>query len=157
MKKMKFIIVLLLSSFSSLYSQDVKDGVKLYWENGNIKYSEYKSTKKVKEPSGSESTFVIKKEEFYTKTGQLVSKDDFVKEFGPSEIDRIYEQVEQKRNNGTSSSNDYQSLIKLADTQFYEKKYKEAIDSYNKALKIKPNEEYPKIQIKELNKLLEKQ
>ncbi|TXC81663.1 hypothetical protein [Luteibaculum oceani] len=49
----------------------------------------------------------------------------------------------------------YQKLIAQADTEFKGKRYNEAINTYNNALGIKPNEQYPKDQIKKAEAALD--
>jgi tetratricopeptide (TPR) repeat protein len=49
---------------------------------------------------------------------------------------------------------EYKRLIKLADGYFTEQKLNEALAEYQNALKIKPDEEYPKNQIKEIQSQL---
>jgi tetratricopeptide (TPR) repeat protein len=51
----------------------------------------------------------------------------------------------------------YNSLIQQADAQKSEKKYKEAIASYQSALQVKPKETYPPQQIAEIKNLLDKE
>jgi tetratricopeptide (TPR) repeat protein len=49
---------------------------------------------------------------------------------------------------------DYKAAITEADGYFNTKDYENAITAYNKATKIKPNEQYPKDKISEANKIL---
>lgn len=49
---------------------------------------------------------------------------------------------------------DYKKLIADADGQFSSKTYEKALDTYGKALAIKPNESYPQSKINEINGLL---
>jgi len=48
----------------------------------------------------------------------------------------------------------YQSLIAQADKSFGSKQYEEAKSSFNQAIGVKPNEQYPKDKIAEIDKLL---
>jgi hypothetical protein len=52
---------------------------------------------------------------------------------------------------------DYDSIIKLADAAYQKPDYKNAIDLYNQASKIKPNKTYPNSQIALIEKLLNNQ
>ena len=49
---------------------------------------------------------------------------------------------------------EYKRLIKLADGYFTESKLNEALVEYQNAMKVKPDEEYPKNQIKEIQSQL---
>lgn len=48
----------------------------------------------------------------------------------------------------------YNESIKKADQLLNEKKYTEAKSFYEKALEVKPNEEYPKTKIEKINSIL---
>jgi len=51
----------------------------------------------------------------------------------------------------------YNSIVRKADRSFAEKKYTDALDSYNKALKMKPEDQYVIDKISEINKILSTQ
>ncbi|MBK7028603.1 MAG: hypothetical protein IPH45_05090 [Bacteroidales bacterium] len=57
--------------------------------------------------------------------------------------------------NQKSLETNYKKVISEADARFAEKKYPEAIASYEKALKLKPEESYPTGKITEINGILE--
>jgi tetratricopeptide (TPR) repeat protein len=48
----------------------------------------------------------------------------------------------------------YQDAVMQADKLFADKKYNEALEPYQQAVKIKPNEKYPQDQLSEINKLI---
>ena len=66
------------------------------------------------------------------------------------EIDGILAELQNKEQSFTSN-------VSAADALFAEKKYSEAILSYNNALKIKPTETYPKTQVEKINGLIAEQ
>ncbi len=66
------------------------------------------------------------------------------------EIGRILEEQE-------NINRKYQEIIALADHQFNSRDYAQAIGNYKKALEIKPEENYPKEKIQEVEQLLAQQ
>jgi len=48
---------------------------------------------------------------------------------------------------------DYTELVRRADNYFFDKNYTKAIEFYSLALGIRPDEEYPSVQLKKLDKL----
>ncbi|MBL4670307.1 MAG: hypothetical protein JKY30_13740, partial [Flavobacteriales bacterium] len=78
-----------------------------------------------------------------------------------SEIEKILAKIAAKDAEITLTNNaqkqkeeQYNSLIKIADTEFATKKYSTAISNYSQALGLIPNKTYPKEKIDEINKIL---
>ena len=142
---------LLLIIFTNIYviinAQNINDTLSLYWNNGNIKYCEWNEVEKIKYDKGDSSIIVIVQFNYYDKGGIKISKDRFIEIYTSSEVDSIVSEVNRLKNID-DSVDDYSEIIRSADNAFYEKKYTEAIELYNSALVLRPNEEYPKIQIK---------
>lgn len=67
-----------------------------------------------------------------------------------AEIDRLQDQLKQEG----AVSEKYNVFITAADRLFGEKKYTEAIAAYQQATMVKPNEDYPKQQIKKIRGIL---
>ncbi|MFO7658379.1 MAG: SpaA isopeptide-forming pilin-related protein, partial [Bacteroidales bacterium] len=55
------------------------------------------------------------------------------------------------RNKQTETENEYQQVLAQADNLFKNKDYKAALEQFNKALSLKPNEAYPKQRVNQLN------
>lgn len=66
------------------------------------------------------------------------------------EINKIIE-------NQVLTNNYYNQTLSEADTLFAREKYNQAITAYQNASKIKPNEQYPRDRVNEINKLIENQ
>jgi tetratricopeptide (TPR) repeat protein len=86
---------------------------------------------------------------FYANAGTLKPLEKLPKE-KMAEIDVILADLQNKEEN-------YSKYISVADASFADKKYEEAIISYNNALKIKPSETYPKTQVEKINGLMAEQ
>src|SRR3989338_7123866 len=91
--------------------------------------------------------------EFYydpTKPGEL--------EFDQVLADKMIKKVEKLLKDAEAAKGqneaEYNNLIKQADGQFTQKKYKEALASYEKALTLKPTEKYPSDKINEIDGIL---
>jgi tetratricopeptide (TPR) repeat protein len=63
-----------------------------------------------------------------------------------NEIDNILAEISSQK----AKESQYKELLSTADKLFSNKKYTEAKSSYNKALNLKPNEQYPKDKIAEI-------
>ncbi|ASS48575.1 MAG: hypothetical protein A3D31_07535 [Candidatus Fluviicola riflensis] len=91
--------------------------------------------------------------EFYydpTKPGEL--------EFDQVLADKMIKKVEKLLKDAEAAKGqneaEYNNLIKQADGQFTQKKYQEALASYEKALTLKPTEKYPSDKINEIDGIL---
>lgn len=71
-----------------------------------------------------------------------------------AEIQKIIDGIRNKMQLIASRDADYARTIKLANSYFTDVKLNEALTEYENALKIKPEEEYPKSQIKEIRNQL---
>lgn len=85
----------------------------------------------------------------FKKASTLKSHEVYPKE-KIAEIDKILAE-------NTKKEEDYKAAIAEADILFNSKEYAKSKDSYNKALAVKPNEEYPKKKIAEADNLLNSQ
>ena len=65
-------------------------------------------------------------------------------------IQKIISDIQDKINLLAKQDTEYRRIIKLADDFYIRSNFNEALAEYNNALKIKPDEEYPKNQIKEI-------
>ncbi len=94
----------------------------------------------------------VKARESYLKAHNLIPDEKFaIKKV--NEIDQIIERLK----NEEIFQVQYNEAIALADSLFENKKYQEAISAYQKSLTIKPSEEYPKEQIKNIRAILSKE
>ena len=84
----------------------------------------------------------------FQKASELLSKEDYPKN-KIKEIDKLLEEQSKKEK-------EYKDLMAKADKDFDSESYKEAIDNYKKALKLKPQESKPQTQIDKATKALEK-
>ncbi|MCK5823229.1 MAG: hypothetical protein KAG95_04440 [Bacteroidales bacterium] len=71
-----------------------------------------------------------------------------------AEIDKILGNRQANADKKIADEKAYKEYIASADKNFNEKKYLDAKNNYNKALEIKPNEQYPIYKLKELEKLI---
>ena len=71
--------------------------------------------------------------------------------------DNKIESCERRRSRGDKLEKEYKRLITNADALFEQKRYKDALSPYQKASNLKPEENYPKQKIEEINKLLVQQ
>ncbi len=83
-------------------------------------------------------------------------KRDFLPE---KEYDKVMNAKQQQliNDNDKCIEEKYNSIVRKADRSFAEKKYTDALDTYNQALKIRPDDKYVKDQIAEINKILSSQ
>ena len=71
-----------------------------------------------------------------------------------AEIERLKKELADKQNAAQQKEAQYKALIAEADSKFSSKDYQGAKSKYQEALGIKPNEQYPKNKIAEIEKLL---
>jgi tetratricopeptide (TPR) repeat protein len=71
-----------------------------------------------------------------------------------SVIQKLINDAEQKLQMMARQDVEFKRIIKLADENYTAAKFEEALAQYQNALKIKPNEEYPKNQITEIQAIL---
>jgi hypothetical protein len=71
-----------------------------------------------------------------------------------SEIEKILAELAAKEASEKQKEEQYKSLIAEADSKFSAKDYEGAKSKYNAALGVKPNEQYPKDKISEIEKIL---
>ncbi|MBE9468937.1 MAG: hypothetical protein IMY72_11560 [Bacteroidetes bacterium] len=88
----------------------------------------------------------VNSQSFYNKALTFKSEEKYPKN-RLLEIDKLLSQQ-------NAIENSYQSAIASADQAFNNKNYKSSLGLYQKALEIKPDEQYPKNKIKNANKLL---
>ena len=151
---MRFLLLIILATISlAINAQNIDDTLSLYWNNGNIKYCEWNEIEMIKGDKGDSSMVEILQSNYYDKEGIKISKKRFVEIYTNLEVEAIISEVNKLKNTDNSVEDDYSEIIRSADNAFYEKKYADAIDLYNSALILKPNEEYPKQQIKALKKI----
>lgn len=93
------------------------------------------------------------------KQAQKIRPKDAIPQNAIVEIDELLrkrEEAEQAKMNQAEIDKKYEKIIKDADRAVQNEAYEKAIDYYKDALKVKPNEQYPKEKINELeNKLRE--
>ncbi|MBI4649393.1 MAG: tetratricopeptide repeat protein, partial [Bacteroidia bacterium] len=77
-------------------------------------------------------------------------------EYPPKRLDEINKILKQQEA-AEELEDQYFDVISGADANFSQKKYALAKDSYSKALTLKPNEQYPKDKISQINTLLDEQ
>jgi len=65
---------------------------------------------------------------------------------------RVNKELEEKIKNQSSPDDKYKSLIQVGDEAFKAGDYPDAKDAYESALKLKPNEQYPKDQLNRIEK-----
>ncbi|MCK4661582.1 MAG: hypothetical protein KAT68_01850 [Bacteroidales bacterium] len=94
--------------------------------------------------------------ESYEKALELIPEKEYPKN-KITEIDQILNQFEIAAQNELEKGNKYKSLIEFADNDYKQKKLIEAKLNYQKALEIKPDEQYPVVKINEIDKLLTQQ
>ncbi|RLD63804.1 MAG: hypothetical protein DRJ01_02725 [Bacteroidetes bacterium] len=71
-----------------------------------------------------------------------------------NEIDKILGNIKANYDEKIINEKAYKEYIAYADKSFSEKHYLEAKDKYNKALDIKPNEQYPIYKLQEIEKII---
>jgi len=71
-----------------------------------------------------------------------------------AEIQKYIADIENKMQALARQDAEYKRFIKMADDYFSQSEYNEALTEYQNATKVKPEEEYPKSQIKEIQALL---
>jgi hypothetical protein len=153
---MRFLLLIIfINIYVIINAQNISDTLSLHWNNGNIKYCEWNEVETIKHDKGDSSIIVIVQFNYYDKEGMKISKERFVELYTNLEVDSIVSEVNRLKNID-NSVDDYSEIIRSADNAFYEKKYADAIKLYNSALILKPNEEYPKMQIKALKKIQKK-
>jgi hypothetical protein len=138
-----------------------QDSTKAYWNDGVLKYLEYSYSTKVKLPSGAEEKAYGFSSHYYDIKGKEVTEKLFQEMYGTQMIDSI-NNYKAKINDKKAaefkkkhpSVHQYSELIRIADNFYFEKKYKLALNNYEKALEINPAEVYPNTQIKELRKVV---
>ncbi|MCB9224916.1 MAG: hypothetical protein H6582_12100 [Crocinitomicaceae bacterium] len=70
--------------------------------------------------------------------------------------DQVEKCREGLKNNGDTADKEYQKLIKKADEYFNAQNYEKAKDLYKRAVKLKPSDQYPKDQLAEIDRILNK-
>lgn len=155
------IIIFLLFVGSYVFGQKQNDSIKIYWENGNLKYHEYLYSEVTKHSDDREFLTLSFKYVFYNKSGLEISKEAFISNYGTKFIDslNIYKdstdldkQKVHREKHPTMYL--YEDYIKEADNYFFKKNYTKSTEYYKLALKLLPDEEYPAIQLTKLKKLL---
>ena len=91
----------------------------------------------------------------YKKASGLKPSEQYPKQ-RIEEINKILAQLKEKQKE-EELNKEYNRYITLADRQFSNKQYELAKQNYNKALGIKPKEDYPKQKIAEIDAILAKQ
>jgi tetratricopeptide (TPR) repeat protein len=94
----------------------------------------------------------VRARECYLKAHNLIPDEKFALK-KVSEIDQIIERLK----NEDLYQAQYNVALALADSLFDLKKYTDAISAYQKTLLIKPSEEYPKAQIKNIREILSRE
>ena len=157
-----FIISFLLILGNYGFGQESNDSIKIHWENGNLKYLEYLYSENIELADGKDGGVAVGyRFHYYDTNGVEVSEKTFVSNYGTLFTDslNIYKesvanQKELEHQRKYPLMYKYEDLIKSADNLFFNKDYNKALEKYKKAAEIKPNEEYPKIQIEKLKKLI---
>ncbi len=151
MKNLLFILVVFCSF--NLIGQ-TNDTVIVYWKNGNLKYLEYSGWYEDTD-SDSISHPIEMSQMFYFDTyGNELSKEQFNATYGTHFLDSITAYGMWKRNTNTKDLSgkrfEYDNLIDKADVSLHFKEYRKSLNYFKQALKIMPNETYPKQRVKEL-------
>lgn len=83
-------------------------------------------------------------------------KRDFLpeKNYDKIMVDKLQQLM---KNNENCIEENYQKIVRKGDREFAEKKYTDALESYNKALEIRPDDQYVIDKISEINKITSSQ
>jgi hypothetical protein len=157
--KKLIIISLLLFVGSYGFGQILNDTIHLTWDNDIIKYQEHYQYEHILDTNGVTNGIVFLIMQYYDSNGTSINEDKFKLLYGETELnallnerDSLYDIIHPQKEID-SKWKDYTEFIIKADNFFFEKNYKKAQEYYKRAISIKPNEEYPAIQLKKIKKL----
>ncbi|PCJ01514.1 MAG: hypothetical protein COB15_00925 [Flavobacteriales bacterium] len=167
MNKLIIISILLLAGLNGFGQEANSDTTILYWGDGiNNKYWQWSETVTLSKSKGLKAATWNLRKLFFSKEGNKISSQDFLKQYGQLELDIISLELLLNwisadsvdiNNNSDLKIELYNYYIKAADGKLFLKEYEVAMNYYTKAKEIKPNEMWPKEKIFEVEELMKNQ
>ena len=113
---------------------------------------QYNATIELADKSFNEEQYIEAKEKY--KVASTILPDKQYPKDKITQIDKILAEIASKEAESKLLEEKYKKLILNADNAMSVKQYSGALSNYNAASKLKPNEQYPKDKIAEINKIL---